>query len=201
MSTLFDSATPSAAGYRDVDVRQLAALPATALPRCVDVREPAEFEGLLGHLDGARLVPLAQVRSAATDWPRDAEVLLVCRSGARSAKAAGQLVELGFTRVMNLRGGMLAWNTAALPVVRPTAGPPPALARVLDELLVGLHRAVAPETPAPIYGQGASRESLTALLDALQAAPPSTVRDTTGFERLLRECRDLLAVARPEDQR
>lgn len=198
MPTLFDSATPNPAGYRDVDVQQLAALPASVPLRCVDVRERAEFEGVLGHLERALLVPLATVRSAAADWPRDAEVLLLCRSGARSGKAATQLVELGFTRVMNLRGGMLAWNTADLPVVRPTSGPPPTLGRVLDELLVGLHRTVAPETPAPIYGQGPSREALTALLDALQAAPPAMVRDTSGLERLLRECRDLLAVARPE---
>ena len=200
MSTLFDSATPTPSGYRDVDVRQLAAR-ASALPRLVDVREPSEFDGLLGHLDGARLVPLATVRQVAADWPRDGEVLLVCRSGGRSGKAAAQLVELGFTRVMNLRGGMLAWNAAELPVVRPPQGPPPTLAQVLDTLLAGLHRAVAPETPAPLHGQGPSRESLTALLDALQAMPPPAVRDTAGFERVLRECRDLLAVARPGSPR
>lgn len=66
-----------------------------------------------------------------------------------------------------------------------------------SELLAGLHHTVAPESPAPIHGQGPSREALTALLDALQATPPSTVRDAPGFERLLRECRDLLCVARP----
>jgi hypothetical protein len=122
--------------------------------------------------------------------------LLVCRSGVRSEKAAGQLVAMGFTRVMNLRGGMLAWNTAGLPVVRPPLTTLPSLARVRDELLAGLHRAVAPSVPAP--GQGPSRESLTALLDALQAAPPVGLPDPAGFERLLREYRDLLAVARPE---
>lgn len=195
MSPLFDNATLHPSGYRDVDVRQLVARPSVP-PRLVDVREPSEFDGLLGHLDGARLVPLATVRREAAGWPRDAEVLLVCRSGARSAKAAVQLVELGFTRVMNLRGGMLAWNTAELPVVRPPLSTPPTLTRVLDELLAGLHRAVAPETPAPLQGQGPSRDSLTALLDALQATPPAAVKDTAGFERLLRECRDLLAVAR-----
>ncbi|QSQ21240.1 rhodanese-like domain-containing protein [Pyxidicoccus parkwayensis] len=198
MPTLFDSAAPNPAGYRDVDVRQLAERPSTVPLRCVDVRELSEFDGVLGHIDGVQLVPLATLRSAAADWPRDADVVMVCRSGARSGKAAVLLRELGFTRVMNLRGGMLAWNAAELPVVRPTAGPPPTLAQVMDELLVGLHRAIAPETSAPIYGQGPSRESLTALLDALQAAPPARVRDTPGFERLLRECRDLLSVARPE---
>jgi rhodanese-related sulfurtransferase len=196
MSTLFEHAVPRPQGYRDVDVHQLAALPPAAVS-LVDVREPAEFDGLLGHIDGARLVPLGTVRHVATPWPRDADVLLVCRSGARSAKAAVQLREQGFTRVMNLRGGMLAWNTAQLPVVRAASGPPPTLAHVLDALLTGLHRAVAPETPPPVAGQGPSRESLTLVLDALQDLPPTTLRDAAGFERLLRECRDLLAVARP----
>lgn len=194
MSSLFDSATPHPDGYRDVDVRQLAAR-TSAPPLRVDVREPPEFDGLLGHIDGVRRVPLATVRQEASDWPRDAEVLLVCRSGVRSAKAAVQLVGLGFTRVMNLRGGMLAWNTAELPVVRPPLGEPPTLDGVLDTLLTGLHRAVAPETPAP--AQVPSRESLIAVLDALQGSPPAGMRDVAGFERLLRDCRDLLAVARP----
>jgi rhodanese-related sulfurtransferase len=44
---------------------------------------------------------------------------MICRSGARSAQACRSLVALGFTRVMNLRGGMLAWNQAKLPIVRP----------------------------------------------------------------------------------
>ncbi|MFP2907507.1 rhodanese-like domain-containing protein, partial [Pyxidicoccus sp. 3LFB2] len=134
MSALFDSALPHPHGYRDVDVRQLAAEP-TPDALLVDVREPSEFDGLLGHLDGARLVPLATVPDVADSWPRDSDVLLVCRSGARSAKAAAQLVARGFTRVMNLRGGMLAWNSAELPVVRPPLGPPPTPARVLDTLL------------------------------------------------------------------
>lgn len=184
MNTLFDGAVPHPGGYRDVDVRQLSAHP---VPWLVDVREPSEFDGILGHIDGARLVPLATVKDSAASWPKDQDVVLVCRSGARSGKAAEQLVKLGFTRVMNLRGGMLAWNTADLPVVRPPLAAPPTLAQVRDVLLAGLHRAVAPGALAP--DRGPSREALTALLDALQAS---------GFEPLVRESRDLLAVARPE---
>lgn len=116
MSALYENGIARAEGYRDVDVGALAAAgPAWR----VDVREPSEFDGLLGHLEGARLVPLATVTDVAASWPRDWDVLLVCRSGARSGKAAERLVGLGFTRVMNLRGGMLAWNAAELPVVRP----------------------------------------------------------------------------------
>jgi sulfur-carrier protein adenylyltransferase/sulfurtransferase len=63
------------------------------------------------------LIPLATVESAMKAWDREKDVAVVCRSGGRSANASRQLVELGFTRVMNLRGGMLAYNAAKLPVV------------------------------------------------------------------------------------
>ncbi len=84
--------------------------------RVVDVREPHEYVGELGHIEGAELVPLATVSNAARSWSRDEEVVVVCRSGARSTQASRSLVSMGFTRVMNLRGGMIAWNQAALPV-------------------------------------------------------------------------------------
>ncbi|NTX05708.1 MULTISPECIES: rhodanese-like domain-containing protein [Myxococcus] len=191
MSHLFDSAHPQPAGYRDVDVRQLAAERPSGL-HLVDVREPSELDGILGHLDGVRAAPLATVREAAALWPRDTEVLLICRSGARSARAATQLVELGFTRVMNLRGGMLAWNTEALPVVRLPSSATPTLAEVRDTLrarLPGVSDVEAlPREP--------SRAELGAVLDALQATTPSGLVDTASFERTLREVRDLLAVAR-----
>lgn len=192
MSHLFDSAQPQPAGYRDVDVRQLAAERPSGL-HLVDVREPSELDGVLGHLEGVRPAPLATVREAAALWPRDTEVLLICRSGARSARAATQLVELGFTRVMNLRGGMLAWNTEALPVVRLASIATPTLAEVRDTLrarLPGVSDVEAlPREP--------SRAELGAVLDALQATTPSGLVDTASFERTLREVRDLLAVARP----
>lgn len=84
----------------------------------VDVREPDEYHGELGHLPEAKLVPLATVAQAAADWPRDREYLLVCRSGNRSGKAAAMMAQLGFTRVINLHGGMNAVAAAGLPVAR-----------------------------------------------------------------------------------
>ena len=76
----------------------------------IDVREPAEFTGDLGHLAGAELVPLSTVALLALDWPRDEALLIVCRSGRRSAVAAQDLLALGFKHVANLEGGMLAYN-------------------------------------------------------------------------------------------
>jgi rhodanese-related sulfurtransferase len=116
MSPLFDTAAPNPEGYRDLSVERLAADPDEA--RLVDVREPDEFVGELGHVAGAELVPLATVGRAAASWPRDQALVVICRSGGRSGRAARELVSLGFTRVMNLQGGMLAWNAASLPIVR-----------------------------------------------------------------------------------
>ena len=105
-----------ASGVRDADVCDLA--PHASSMRVVDVREPSEFAGGLGHIAGAELVPLGTLSDAARDWPRDAELVVVCRSGARSVRAAQVLKDLGFQRVVNMTGGMTAWNAAGLPVER-----------------------------------------------------------------------------------
>jgi glyoxylase-like metal-dependent hydrolase (beta-lactamase superfamily II)/rhodanese-related sulfurtransferase len=84
----------------------------------VDVREPQEFTGELGHVPGAQLVPLPTLLAAARTWDLDRQIVLVCRSGGRSARAAAELARRGFRHLYNLRGGMLAWNEARLPVER-----------------------------------------------------------------------------------
>lgn len=86
--------------------------------RIVDVREPAEYTGELGHIAGAELVPLGTVDRAAATWDRDAPLVLVCRSGGRSGKAALALLDAGFKKVVSMAGGMLAWNASAIPVER-----------------------------------------------------------------------------------
>lgn len=78
----------------------------------VDVREPDEWSGELAKMDAARAIPLARVTSELADVPREQPVVLVCRSGGRSAKAALALVGLGFVRVASMRGGMSAWYRA-----------------------------------------------------------------------------------------
>jgi sulfur dioxygenase len=81
--------------------------------RVIDVREPQEYNGLLGHIDGAELVPLATVPAAAAEWSKEDPVLVVCRSGGRAATACELLQNMGFSEVANLDGGMLAWNKAS----------------------------------------------------------------------------------------
>ncbi len=100
-------------GYREIGVQQ--ALAHLSAFRCVDVREPDEYVGPLGHIQGAELVPLGTVLAEAGQWDREKPLLLICRSGARSGRAAGALRGLGFSQVFNLTGGMLAWDAAGYP--------------------------------------------------------------------------------------
>ncbi|MBI5544118.1 MAG: rhodanese-like domain-containing protein [Deltaproteobacteria bacterium] len=114
--SLFDSARPHPAGYRDVAPSQLEPRPPNV--RLVDVREPEELVGELGHLDGVEPVPMGRISEAAAGWDKDAEIVFICRSGARSGRVAMALSQAGFSRAMNLVGGMLAWNAEGRPVVR-----------------------------------------------------------------------------------
>ena len=103
-------------GFQNITPAQLSTL--VPRPRVVDVREPEEFTGELGHLPGAELVPLGTVVDAARQWSRTERIVLACRSGARSTRAATSLAALGFQNLMNLDGGMRAYNEAGLPVER-----------------------------------------------------------------------------------
>jgi sulfur dioxygenase len=89
-------------------------------PLLLDVREPEEFVGELGHIEGALLVPLDALdrRLPKLAGYVDRDVIVVCRAGARSASAGAILRRAGFQRVINLQGGMLAWAEAGLPVQR-----------------------------------------------------------------------------------
>lgn len=82
----------------------------------VDVREPAEFNGALGHLRGAQLLPLGELRARADTLDRTRPIVTVCRSGARSAQATVVLRDAGLERVANLAGGMLRWRAQGFPV-------------------------------------------------------------------------------------
>jgi rhodanese-related sulfurtransferase len=81
----------------------------------VDVREPGEFGA--GHILGARNVPLARIDGSGDLAKRkDKPVILYCDGGERATKAAAALRKLGFSRVVNLSGGLPAWQQAGLPV-------------------------------------------------------------------------------------
>lgn len=84
----------------------------------LDVRGPDEYTGELGHIEGARLVPLGELRAAATHLDPEAYYVTVCRSGGRSAVAARALEGLGFTKVASMRGGMNEWKSLGYPSSR-----------------------------------------------------------------------------------
>jgi rhodanese-related sulfurtransferase len=81
----------------------------------VDVREPAEWRE--GHAAQARHIPLGQLSEKLGMLPRDSEVLFICRSGNRSAKATGTARAAGFSAT-NVSGGTDAWVRAGLPIER-----------------------------------------------------------------------------------
>jgi rhodanese-related sulfurtransferase len=85
----------------------------------LDVREPHEWQA--GHAPKARHIPLGQLASRAGQLPRGREIVTVCRSGARSSRAAALLAREG-REVSNLSGGMHAWAGAGLPVVAKGGG-------------------------------------------------------------------------------
>jgi glyoxylase-like metal-dependent hydrolase (beta-lactamase superfamily II)/rhodanese-related sulfurtransferase len=82
----------------------------------VDVREPAEYSGPLGHIRGAKLIPLGQLVARSGELAKERPLVTVCRSGGRSAQAAVILGRAGFGDVANLAGGMLRWRADGHPV-------------------------------------------------------------------------------------
>jgi len=82
----------------------------------VDVREPGEFDGPLGRISGATLIPLGEVADRAGEISKDQPVVAVCRAGGRSAQATVILKKAGFENIANLAGGMLRWRAQRCPV-------------------------------------------------------------------------------------
>lgn len=83
----------------------------------IDVREPHEWD--IGNLSayGARLIPLGEVPARAGEIDPAEEIVLQCRSGARSARALEHLREQGYPRLWNLKGGILAWSDQVDPSI------------------------------------------------------------------------------------
>lgn len=82
----------------------------------IDVREPDEFNDRLGHITAAKLLPLSQLEQKVDTIPTDQPIVTVCHSGSRSGQATVIMRKAGVEKVANLRGGMLAWNRAGLPI-------------------------------------------------------------------------------------
>jgi sulfur-carrier protein adenylyltransferase/sulfurtransferase len=73
----------------------------------LDVREPNEFQ--INRIPGGQLIPLGEIPRRHAELDPDAEIVVLCKMGGRSAKAADYLRSVGFKRVLNLKGGILDW--------------------------------------------------------------------------------------------
>lgn len=108
----------SDAAHRWIEVSELARLVADkGTIALIDVRAPADFKGPLGHIRGARNLPLAEVQSRLPEIAqlKNEPLVLVCRTHKMSGLAATQLEAAGFSNVRVVRGGMIKWNEQGLP--------------------------------------------------------------------------------------
>lgn len=97
----------------EIDIAEAARRHGSGIP-VIDVREPDEY--VEGHVPGAPLIPLGEVVERVDEVPRDGEVLIICKAGGRSRKAAEFLRAQGIDAV-NIAGGTMAWIEAGHEVV------------------------------------------------------------------------------------
>ena len=103
------------AGTKPAQAAELARQAGTFI---LDVRTDGEFAG--GHLERAKLIPVQQLPGRLSELPADKQtpILVYCAVGGRSAVAAALLKGKGYTAVHDLSGGIGAWKSAGLPVVK-----------------------------------------------------------------------------------
>ena len=102
--------------FESTDVQGFAELVADTNVVVLDVRTADEFAE--GHIQGAILIDQGQsdfVEKAKEALPTDKTIAVYCRSGRRSANAAGKLADVGY-KCVNLKGGIMAWKDANMPV-------------------------------------------------------------------------------------
>lgn len=87
----------------------------SAPPLLLDVRTNREYAK--AHISGAVSMPLGTEHTAVEQYPKDGEVVLICKTGHRSQAAAITLLQAGFTNVSHLQGGMDAWRRTHHPTV------------------------------------------------------------------------------------
>ncbi len=101
---------------KQINVREINKMAGSGEAQVIDVREFAEFG--TEHVAGARLMPLSNFEKHIPEIDRSKPVYLMCRSGGRAKQAAEKLAGKGFDDVSVIEGGMTAWTTANLPVIK-----------------------------------------------------------------------------------
>ena len=102
--------------FENVDVKVFAELMGNTHVVVLDVRTPAEFTE--GHIEGALNIDQGEdhfIEKIKAILPADKTIAIYCRSGRRSANAAGRLAAVGY-KCVNLKGGIIAWKEAMMPV-------------------------------------------------------------------------------------
>lgn len=85
----------------------------------IDVRRVDEYNGELAHIPDSRLITLGpELDAFLQSQDKDDEIVFICRSGARSGRATLQSRALGFSKAVNLQGGMILWNECKYPIER-----------------------------------------------------------------------------------
>ena len=115
VATVFGMQQLQAADGVDVKLAQSMNMQGALL---LDVREPDEYSAV--HATNAKSIPLGQLESRLQEIAtyKDQPVVVICRSGRRSAQAVAMLKEAGYSQVSNVKGGTLAWEKEGLSVVR-----------------------------------------------------------------------------------
>ena len=102
-------------GYpREISVQE-AASKRDAGAFILDVRQPEEWNEF--HIPGSTLIPLGELAARAEELPQDQEIVVVCRSGNRSAQGRDVLLNAGFTQVTSMAGGVTQWKATGYPTV------------------------------------------------------------------------------------
>lgn len=87
-------------------------------PLLIDVRQPNEYQN--GHIAGAKLIPLGELRKKMKALPKSKEIVFVCASGNRSRSATRIFIEAGIDAI-NMKGGMHAWRRSGFPIKKGAA--------------------------------------------------------------------------------
>ncbi len=154
---------------RGAAFREIQAAPAAVLYEqkpdlfVLDVRTPAEFAQ--GHIPRAHLIPLDELEDRLAELPsRDSQILVTCAAGGRSTAACQTLAHAGFTRLLNLAGGMHAWTGPRSAEAAAPAPPAPATQGTTishrggtisdQQVIAAIRECYDPEIPLNVYDLG-----------------------------------------------
>ncbi|VVB91411.1 Thiosulfate sulfurtransferase GlpE [uncultured archaeon] len=108
--------SPEKAQYTDTSVQQAKEMIDKGEVFILDVRTQEEYNA--GHIRNSTLIPVQDLSKRLTEVPRDRKILVYCRTGGRSTAASEILVNNGFTRIYNMKGGITEWTKAGYEVVK-----------------------------------------------------------------------------------